>query len=104
MFSLFAMNIKDLMKDAKDLLDDEFERRLNKLVRDNYRYANLNEENKKIVLDLVKKYKPRLRRGLGLSLAEVRSERLRLYQQRLELGLTEEDLKDIREILEILKK
>ena len=93
------MNIKDLMKDAKNLKDYEFERKLNELIRNNYRYSNLNSGNKKIVLDLVKKYKSYLRKGIGISYTNLRNETYRLHKNRLKLDLTEEDLKDIREIL-----
>jgi len=93
------MDIKDLMEDAKNLKDYEFERKLNDLVRNNYRYSNLNGKNKKIVLDLVKKYKSYLRKGIGISSTNLRNESYRLYQNRLKLGLTQEDLDDIKEIL-----
>ncbi len=97
------MDIKDLMADAKNLPDYQFERKLNKLVRDNYRYRNLDSGNKKIVLDLVKKYKRYLRKGIGISYVNIRNEMRRLYSNRLKLDLTKEDLKDIREILNQLK-
>ena len=97
------MDIKDLMTDAKNLTDYEFERKLNKLVRDNYRYSNLSSDNKKVVLDLVKKYKSYLRKGLGISYTNIKNEMRRLYSNRLKLDLTKEDLKDIREILDELK-
>ena len=87
------------MEDAKNLKDYEFERKLNDLVRNNYRYSNLNGKNKKIVLDLVKKYKSYLRKGIGISSTNLRNESYRLYQNRLKLGLTQEDLDDIKEIL-----
>ena len=93
------MDIQDLMKDAKNLKDYEFEQKLNDLVRDNYRYSNLNSGNKKIVLDLVKKYKSYLRKGIGISSTNLRNESYRLYQNRLKLNLTQEDLDDVKEIL-----
>ena len=93
------MDTKDLMSNAKNLKDYEFKRKLNDLVRNNYRYRNLNSANKKIVLDLVKKYKSYLRKGIGISTTNLRNESYRLYQNRLKLGLTQEDLKDIKEIL-----
>ncbi|MFA5197666.1 MAG: hypothetical protein WC437_04590 [Patescibacteria group bacterium] len=98
------MDIKDLMDNVKDLKDFEFERKLNDLVRDNFKFHNLNSANKKIVLDLVKKYKARLRRGVGLSYSDLKNEMYRLYEKRLKLNLTENDLEDIREILGELKK
>jgi len=96
------MDIKDLMADAKNLPDYQFERKLNKLVRNNYRYSNLSNDNKKVVLDLVKKYKKYLRKGIGISYTSRKNEMRRLYSNRLKLDLTKEDLKDIREILEEL--
>ena len=93
------MDLNDLMQNAKHLTSYEFERKLNKLVRENYRYRNLDEKNKKIILDLVKKWKDKIRRGVGVSSYTFRNEMHRLYEKRLKLNLTEEDLKDIKEIM-----
>jgi len=98
------MDSKDLTKDAEDLTDFNFERKLNDLVRDNFRFRNLSEDNRKIVLDLMKKYKSRLRKGIGLSYSDLKNESYRLYENRLKLGLTHEDLDDIKEILGEFKK
>ena len=98
------MDIKDLMKDAEDLTDFEFERKLNDLIRENFRFRNLNEDNREIVLDLMKKYKSRLKRGVGLSYSDLKNEMYRLYEKRLKLDLSEKDLEDIKEILGELKK
>jgi hypothetical protein len=98
------MNIKDLMKDAEDLTDFEFERKLDNLIRENFRFRNLSEDNREIVLGLMKKYKSRLKRGVGLSYSDLKNEMYRLYEKRLKLNLSEEDLKDIKEILGELKK
>ena len=97
------MNIKDLMAEAKNLTDYQFERKLNELVRNNYRYHNLSSDNKDVVLDLVKKYKKSLRKGIGVSYTSVKNEMRRLYSNRLKLDLTKEDLKDIREVLDGLR-
>lgn len=94
------MDIKDLVTQAEDLTDYDFERKLNKLVRDNYRYKNLDENNRKVVMDLYKKYKRNLRKGIGISRLNVKSEMYRLYKNRIKLNLTDEDMKDIKEILE----
>ncbi len=89
----------DFVKDLGHTLDRDIKQRLNKLVRDNYRYQNWDESNKKVVLDLVKKFKPYLRKGIKISERTIRDESYRLYQNRIKLGLTEEDLKDIKEFL-----
>lgn len=93
------MNMSDFTKDLGHITDYDIKRRLNKLVRDNYRYKNWDESNKKVVLDLVKKFKPYLRKGIKISAGTIRDESYRLWQNRLKLGLSEEDLKDIKEFL-----
>ena len=93
----------DFVKDLGHTTDYNIKRRLNKLVRDNYRYQNWDESNKKVVLDLVKKFKPYLRKGIKISERTIRDESYRLWQNKLKLGLTEEDLKDIKEFLRGLR-
>lgn len=98
------MDIQDLMDDFKNLRDFEFERRLNKLIRENYKYKNLDKDNQELIIDLVKKYKPYLRKGIGISSLKIRDEMLRLGKNRLKLNLTENDLDDIKEILKMFIK
>ncbi len=98
------MDVKDLMQNAKHLTNYEFERKLNKLVRDNYHYRNLDKKNRKIILDLVKKWKDKIRRGIGISNSAFRNEMHRLYENRIKLGLSEEDLKDIKEIMNAFRQ
>jgi len=98
------MDIQDLLASAKTETFDRFERKLNTLIRENYRYSNLDEHNKKLVLGLVKKHLPEIHRGIGISSYVAEREMYKLYQDRLKLNLTEEDLKDIKEILGLFKK
>lgn len=98
------MDIKDLLKNAQHLTDYEFEQKLNKLARDNYRYRNLDEKNRRLVFDILKKYRSYLRKGIGISYTTLQNESYRLYQDRLKLGLTEDDLRDIKELLNSFKK
>ncbi len=98
------MDIKDLVKDYKDLPSYRFEQKLNELVRRNYRYANLNQKNRKVITDLVKKYSGRIKDGRGITYDTIRRECYNLHQKRIKLGLTEEDLKDIKEVLGMFKK
>jgi len=93
------MNIDDLLKDAKDLTDEEFEIRLNKLVRDNHSFRNLDHENKKVVVEIFRRFKARMRKGMGISSRAVQNESRKLYKNKEELNLTEEDLRDIKEIM-----
>ena len=98
------MDIKDLLKNAQSLTDYDFEQKLNRLIRDNYQYRNLGPKNRKIVLDLLKKYRSYLRKGIGISYSARQNEMYRLYKSRLKLDLSEEDLKDIKEIIGMFKK
>ncbi len=98
------MDIKNLVRNAKQLTSCEFEKKLNKLVRDNYHYRNLDRRNRKIILDLIKKWKEKIRRGTGISDSAFRTEMHRLYKDRIKLGLSEEDLKDIKEIMDAFRR
>lgn len=93
------MNIEDLLKDAQNLTDEEFEIRLNALVRENHSFRNLDHENKKVVVEIFRRFKSRLRKGMGISNRAILNESRRLYKNREELNLTEEDLRDIKEIM-----
>ncbi len=98
------MNIKDLLKDAVHLTDYEFERKLNKLVRDNYRFRNLGPKNRKLVMELFKKHKSKFRKGIGMSYTQRYNELNKLKKDRIKLGLTLDDISDIKKILEGFKK
>lgn len=93
------MDINDLLKDAKDMQSFEFERKLNKLVRENHSFKNLDTDNKKVVMEIFEKWRPYLRKGIAISDKRVRDESHRLYKDRQKLGLTEEDMKDIKNIM-----
>jgi len=93
------MGIDDLLKDAQNLTDEKFEIRLNELVRENHHFQNLDHENKKVVVEIFRRFKAKLRNGQGISGRAIRDEGMRLHKQRLELNLTEEDIKDIKEIM-----
>jgi len=97
------MDIDDLLKDAQHIPDYMFARRLNKLVRENSRFRNLDSKNRELVLDITDKYRDKLRRGIRISALTIRNDTYRLYRNRLKLGLTEEDLDDIKDILNMFK-
>ncbi|MDD4333441.1 MAG: hypothetical protein PHT51_05000 [Patescibacteria group bacterium] len=98
------MDIKDLVKNAGNLTDYQFEQKLHELVRKNYKFQNLGTANQQLILNLVKKYKDYIRRGQGIPSYSRDKEYYHLYQNRTQLGLTEEDVKDIKEIMAALGK
>ncbi len=98
------MDVKDLIKTAKDMPSYQFKRRLNDLVRRDSKYANLDSKNKKTILDLINKHSSKIRSGWGISSDTIRRESYKLYQNRLKSGMSEEDIKDAKEILNLFKK
>ncbi|MEI6596734.1 MAG: hypothetical protein WCL13_00790 [bacterium] len=98
------MDIQELLASAKTQTFDRFAQKLNSLVRENYNFSNLNESNRKIILDIIKKHIGEIHNGMGISSVTLRNEEYKLYQNRLKLKLTEHDLEDIKKILGLFKK
>ena len=98
------MDVDELTKKLKDEPLWKFERELNELIRKNSKYYNLNQKNKDVIMNLIKKHLDDIRQGQGISSYTLQQESLRLWQNRIKSGLTEEDLKDIKEILGMFKK
>jgi len=98
------MDIDDLVKNFKDEPSWKFEQKLNELVRGNSKFFNLDESNKELILDIIKKYADNIRQGRGISSYAIDHEAYRLYADRIKLGLSANDLKDIKEILRLFRK
>ncbi|MDP2736398.1 MAG: hypothetical protein Q8O59_01280 [bacterium] len=98
------MDIQDLLASAKTQTFDRFAQKLNSLVRENYNFSNLDESNRKIVLDIIKKRIGEIHNGEGISSTVLQRETYKLYQNRIKLKLTEHDLEDIKKILGLFKK
>jgi hypothetical protein len=93
------MNIQDLLKDITSLTGEQIEKRLYSLAQDNSHFRNLNEKNRHLVLNLIKEYRDLLKSGIHISSERVRRDNYELYEKRISLGLSPEDLADIKEIL-----
>lgn len=98
------MDLQDFKKDINDEPSYIIERKLNELVRKNYHFEHLSESNKDLVLALVKKYKEKIRTGVGVSQLVINREMYKLYQNRYKMELTEVDRDHVRDILESFKK
>lgn len=97
------MTIQDVLKDVKNLTSYQIEQRLDMLMRKNPKFKHLDQKNQDLVLDLIKKYRDKIKSGIGVSGYTLREEHYRLYEKRLQLGLTLIDLKTIKELLEEFK-
>jgi len=98
------MDIQELLATAKEQTFDRFAQKLNSLIRENYKFSNLDEDNRKIILDIIKKHLGDIHNGQGISSTVLERERYDLYQHREKLKLTEADLADMKEILNLFKK
>lgn len=98
------MNIKDLLQNADNLPSYQIERKLNKLARENYHYRNLDAKNRKLLLDYIKTYISKIKRGYSITSETIRRDMLKLYGKREELDLTYEDMKDFKEILNMFRE
>jgi len=92
--------LQDITKDLSEQTDYRIEQRLQELLRTNPRYKNLDAANRDLILGLIKKYKEKKREGIKTSQLVVRRDMYNLYQNRLKLKLTYNDLDQIRDLLE----
>jgi len=97
------MDIKDLMRNIKTMTGDQIENKLNRMVKSNYHFSNLDEKNKAIVLDLIADYKKDIKSGIAITAHKIQRDIYPLYEKRLSLGLTQKDIDDIKDILNAFK-
>lgn len=97
------MKMSDVTKDMVNKENWRIERKLEHLIRVSPRYKHLGPTNRKLILDLVSKYKDRIRRGIRPSLITVRADKYYLYQNRIKLGLSPQDLAEINKLLDSFK-
>lgn len=98
------MKLSSLFGTAKKQPIYQTNRQLNELTRQNYRFKNLNSQNRALVMDLINKHTDKIRDGRGISSTVLQREGYKLYQNREKMGLTLNDLADIKEILNMFKK
>jgi len=98
------MELEEVLKNMAHEPDYIWERKFNELIIKNHNFYNLSEENKRLIKDLIKKHKPMIRKYGGISSVTIREENYHLFQNRIKLHLTEEDLKEIKQILDYFKK
>jgi len=97
------MDLKDVTKDLTEQTAYRIEQRFKEMLRTNPRYRNLNAGNRQLILDLIAKYKDKIRHGIAPSAYTIREDMYHLYENRLKLNLTYNDLDQIRELLASFK-
>jgi len=98
------MDLQSVTKNLKDQTDYRIDQRFDELMRRNPRYKNLDEDNRKLIMDLIKKYKKKILEHANPSSLTIREDLYHLYQNRIKMGLTYNDLDQIKELLESFKK
>ncbi|NCN99910.1 hypothetical protein GW920_02200 [Candidatus Falkowbacteria bacterium] len=98
------MDLKDVTEDLSNQYNYRIEQRLEEMMRTNPNYKNLDRHNRELILDLIKKYKEKIRKGIKPSRLTVREDKYYLHQNRIKLGLTYRDLEQINKLLESFKE
>ncbi|MEI6528903.1 MAG: hypothetical protein WCN88_00665 [Candidatus Falkowbacteria bacterium] len=98
------MDLNSITDNLSETTDYRLDQRFDKLMRTNPRYKNLDAENRKLIMDLIDKYKKKIREHADPSSLTIRHDLYHLYQNRIKLGLTFNDLDQIKELLESFKK
>lgn len=93
------MPLKEIAKDMEKQTEYRLDQRMDEFIRRNPRYRHLDSGDQKIIKDLMEKYKTKRRKGIDISGLAVRRDMYSLYHNRIELGLTLNDLDDIRDLL-----
>lgn len=98
------MKITDITNNLTNETNKRMNVKFDRLMATSSRFKNLDQANRQVVLDLVKKYKERAIRGIEPTSRMIKEDRLRLYQNRVKLGLSETDLKQMYSLLDSFKK
>lgn len=98
------MNLSDITNNLTSQRDYKIVEKMERLVAINPRYKNLDKANLDLVINLIRKYKERIRKGITITSRMIKEDRYYLYHNRLKLGLSEVDLKQIFDLLEDFKK
>jgi len=98
------MDLQSVTKNLKDQTNYRIDQRFDELMRRNPRYKNLDEDNRELIMDLIKKYKKKILEHANPSSLTIRQDLYHLYQNRIKMGLTYNDLDQIKDLLESFKK
>jgi CYTH domain-containing protein len=98
------MELQDFLLHVKDLDESHLRLKLHDLIRQNYDYKILNTNNQELIMDLVMEHRDKWRKGQGISHQTIEKEYHNLYENRSELGLLENDLRVMKDVLTFFKR
>lgn len=82
----------------------QVKRDFNNLFRSSFRFKNLDQGNKDLILDLVDKFIDKKKKNHSINSLIISNEMNNLRRNMIKYNLTNEDLKDIEEIISEFKK
>ena len=94
------MDLKDVTKNMTDQTDYRLTQRMEEMMRINPNYKNLDGANQELIMNLIKKYKEKIRHGIKPSGLTIREDKYHLFENRVKLGLTRQDLDQINKLLD----
>ncbi len=98
------MDIQEFSDSTKNDTTARAKQKLSSLVRNNYKYRNLNSNNQALVMDVISDHIENIRDGDGISAHLLQKITERIYSNREKLGVSLQDYEDIKEILNQFKK
>ncbi|MBN2854265.1 hypothetical protein JXK06_01885 [Patescibacteria group bacterium] len=97
------MKITDITNNLANETNERIILKFERLMAKSSRFKNLDKANRQVIINLIKKYKDRIEKGIKPTRLMIKRDRFRLYENRIKLGLTEVDLKQIYSLLESFK-
>jgi len=98
------MDLQDVTKDLANQTNYRVTQRMEEMMRTNPSYKNLGGANRELILNLINKYKEKIKQGLKPSSLTIREDKQHLYSNRIKLGLSPYDLEQINKLLDSFKK
>lgn len=98
------MELQDFLLRVKDLDESHLRLKLHDLIREKSKYKILDTNNQELIMDIVMEHRDKWRHGLGISQQKIDKEYHNLYENRSELGLLENDLEVMKEVLMFFKQ
>ncbi len=99
------MTLQDFLVKVHDrsINHEHLSRAWREMMIHNLAYDNLSAENKNYIIDLIFNHREKLFHNIHLSQSEIDHEYYRVWEKRKTLGLLENDLENIKEVLHSFK-
>jgi len=98
------MDLKDVTDNLSDQYNYRIQQRMEELMRTNPSYRNLDHKNRELIMDLIHKYKEKIRKGIKPSRFTVKEDKYYLFHNRIKLGLSYSDLEQFNDLLDSFKE